>query len=321
MPDPPWWLAIGLCGCVVMVAVFLRKQRMRAVAVSLTAAGLSLALLLRHPFAPDLRRGELEVTAIDVGQGESLFVAFPDGKTMLLDAGALSVSRSRGNFDVGEDVVSPYLWGRGIRRLDIVAVSHLHSDHAAGIPAVARNFKPRDLWVGPWGWKAAPIDGVREVRWRMGDTRVVGGAKIRAMWPAEEYAGGNEASLVLRLEYGKRAFLLCSDMDRRAERWLVDEFDAELRADVLKVAHHGSRRASAPWFLDVVRPSLAVVSAGRSNPWGLPHPDVVAELAARGVGLLRTDRFGLVTVRTDGERLSFETWRSLPKSAGLEDPF
>jgi competence protein ComEC len=320
-PDPPWWLAAALCGCVVMVAVQLRNQRPRKAAAALAVVWICLALLLWHPFAPGVAAGELELTAIDVGQGESLFIGFPDGTTMLMDAGALSVSRKRGNFDVGEDVVSPYLWGRGIRRLDIVAVSHLHADHAAGMPAVVRNFRPAELWVGPWGWKEARMEGVREVRWKLGDERQVGGVKIRAMWPAEEYAGGNEASLVLRLEYGKRVFLLCSDMDRRAEGWMTDEFGAGMRADVLKVAHHGSRRASAPWFLDVVKPALAVVSAGKSNPWGLPHADVVSELARRGIGLLRTDRFGMVTVRTDGERLSFETWRSLPKGISLEDPF
>ncbi len=123
------------------------NQRWRKAALATVFVG---SLLVLWPVRPSFHKGVLEVTAIDVGQGDSLLIVAPDGKTLLVDAGG-PIGGPRSNesqFDIGEDVVSQYLWHRHIRRLDVVALTHAHSDHMGGMPAVLRNFHPRALWVG-----------------------------------------------------------------------------------------------------------------------------------------------------------------------------
>src|SRR6185295_16573235 len=109
-----------------------------------------LALLLWHPFPAAVRAGELELTTIDVGQGDSLLVVFPDGRRMLVDGGGIPAFGriARSQLDIGEDVVAPYLWERGIRTLDVIAISHAHDDHIGGLPALVSDFRPREIWTG-----------------------------------------------------------------------------------------------------------------------------------------------------------------------------
>src|SRR5262249_34412743 len=133
------------------------------------AVAVLLALVLLHPFEPSIRRGELEMTAIDVGQGDSILLVFPDGRRLLVDGGGLSSFglRARSNLDIGEDVVAPYLWQRGIRSVDAIAVSHAHEDHIGGLPAIVGAFLPRELWTGATPetpkWRA-----IREESMRLG---------------------------------------------------------------------------------------------------------------------------------------------------------
>src|SRR5262249_18840721 len=147
IPAPPLWLAAGLS--LTLIAAAIASTRMARIAAA-TVAGALLALMLWHPFAPTLHAGELELTAIDVGQGDSILVVFPDGKTMLIDGGGMPVfgRPQRSNLDTGEDVVAPYLWERGIRHLDVIAISHAHEDHAGGLPALIAGFRPSELWTG-----------------------------------------------------------------------------------------------------------------------------------------------------------------------------
>src|SRR5262249_12532575 len=146
VPDPGWMITVVAAFGVLMALVAVRRSR--GFAIAGIAALLVSALLAAFAVArPRITTGKLEITAIDVGQGDSLLIVSPEGRTLLVDAGG-NLGPARGEFDFGEDVVSPYLWFRGIDRLDVVALSHAHGDHIGGLARVVENFHPRELWIG-----------------------------------------------------------------------------------------------------------------------------------------------------------------------------
>jgi len=319
VPDPPVWLALAFVAALIAFAIVighapgttLRKWRwLAAIAVVLL-----FALLLWQPWPPSVERGTLEMTAIDVGQGDSLLVVFPNGQRMVVDGGGLLQfgRRRRSSLDIGEDVVSPYLWSRGIRRIDVLVATHAHEDHSGGIGALLENFKPNELWTG--AYPAAPVVEHAErlhvpVRaMRASAPFDFGGARIEILSPPLDYSAkqpGNNDSLAFRITYGTRSFLLTGDMERPREEQLLSD-GKTLHADVLKVGHHGSRTSTTQPFLDAVSPQIAVISAGYENSFGHPHHDVTGRLAERHSAVLRTDLDGLVTIRSDGRRLWMDT--------------
>lgn len=314
IPDPSLWLSLSCVACagVLGVAVLYGKKWWIVPAVASIATS---GLIWVAPFAPDIRQGELEFTVIDVGQGDSLFVTAPDGSTLLVDAGGFPVfgGRAKSGLDPGEDVVSPYLWRRGLKRLDVVAVSHLHEDHAGGLPAIIRNFRPGELWASVTpaspAWSAvqsAAIEmGTRIRRLSAGSAPSLGGIKVSVLAPYSDYqpskAPQNRDSLVLLLRYGRHSFLLTGDADAATEAGL----DLE-EVDVLKVAHHGSRASSSPMFLERSRPLFAAISAGADNSYGHPHTAVLERLRDSGTRTYRTDQDGLITFRTNGHRIAID---------------
>jgi len=317
IPTPPLWLAIAVSLALIGAAmVRTRAGRLAAGA----AVAVLLALIFWHPFAPDLHPRELELTAIDVGQGDSLLVVFPDGKTMLLDGGGVPVfgRAQRSNLDTGEDVVAPYLWDRGIRRVDVIALSHAHEDHIGGLPALIADFRPAELWTGAtphsatWDrTHAAAVHAATAIRPLHSPARFAfGGAEVEVLAPMPDYLPGdapkNNDSLVLRVSYGSRAFLLSGDAERPVERDMLAAGEIH-PTDVLKVAHHGSRTSSIEEFLDAVHPAFAVISAGFENSYGHPHPAILERLRAHHTMLLRTDLDGMITIRTDGRWITVQT--------------
>jgi len=230
---------------------------------------------------------------------------------MLVDGGGLlQFGKTRkSNLDVGEDVVSPYLWSRGIKTLDVVVATHPHEDHIGGLPAVLDNFRPKELWVGtnpsvPLLARAREL-GIRVVEKSAGEELDFSGARMLILSPPPDYFSdkpGNNDSLAFQVSYGSRTFLLTGDMERPMETRLLGNGLLK-HADVLKVGHHGSKTSSTLLFLDAVSPSLAIVSAGFENSFGHPHPDVLKRLRDRHAALLRTDLDGLITVSTDGRRM------------------
>ena len=314
IPTPPVWLAVALAAA--LVAAGLWRSRWGALAVAVL-----LALLVWHPFPPDVHPGELELTAIDVGQGDSLLVLFPDGKRMLVDGGGIPAFGriARSQMNIGEDVVAPYLWDRGFRSVDVVALSHAHEDHSGGLGALIADFRPHEVWTGftPDGpeWRAvhdkAVAVGARIMPLRAPSRFAFGGAAIEVLAPSADYLPADEPtnndSLVMRVTFGQRSFFLSGDVERGIEQEML--YTNELHStDVLKVAHHGSRTSSTEEFLSAVQPAFALISAGFENGYGHPHPTVVERLREHHAAILRTDRDGMITIRTDGRKINVETF-------------
>lgn len=286
-------------------------------------------LLIFHPFAPSFQPGRLSVTFLDVGQGDSMLIVFPLGKTMLLDSGGrLTFGRKEESdgqdeifvedrIGIAESAVMPALWHRGIKRLDWIVASHGDADHAEGFADIIRSFEiGQAVRAAAAANEADMFDQTVRVAglplWclRRGDLFEIDGVRVEVVSPVGDESSlvmsGNNQSLVLRLTFGQRSFLLTGDIEKGTEARLVAD-GIDLQADVLKVAHHGSRTSTIAEFLDRVKPRHAVVSVAEPSPYGHPHPEVVDRLQSSGVHLWRTSRCGAITFSTNGADLRVET--------------
>ncbi|HKZ06416.1 MAG TPA: ComEC/Rec2 family competence protein, partial [Methylomirabilota bacterium] len=260
----------------------------------------------------------LRVTFLDVGQGDAALVEVPGGHRLLVDGGPGGAAR----FDVGERIVAPFLWNRGVGRLDVVAVTHPDADHSGGLPAVLRGLTVGEVWEnGRWpaGHEVvvAALDRARVPRRVLaaGQRLRVGEAVVTVLNPGGPHgppppsAGENDHSLVLRLDWRGVSLLLTGDLTAGGEETLLDG-RAPLAATVLKVGHHGSRTSTGERLVNASRPVAAVISVGPRNPFRHPAPEVVARLAHSGARVYRTDRDGAVIVETDGASLWVTRWAS-----------
>jgi competence protein ComEC len=324
IPGAPFWLIVLFFAAAILPAAEMRlKHRQRRSAVwglCITFIVCALAIAI-YPFGEKWTKNKLELTVLDVGQGDSLFVVSPGGRTLLIDGGGafsgFPGQEEHNGIDPGEEAVSPYLWSRGFQKLDVAALTHAHQDHLGGLTAILDNFRVGRLWIGREVSSPAltrleklarerkiPIEhelGGKSFRWD--------GVDGNFLWPEVppdeiEPSAKNNDSLVLRLHYGTQTFLLPGDAEKQVEREILSENTAEtMRSDVLKIGHHGSKNSTTPEFLAAVQPRLGIISAAEDNPYGHPNQELLDRLGNAGVRVLRTDRNGAVHVLTDGTRL------------------
>jgi competence protein ComEC len=315
IPGPLLWQSLTFCillGAAIVLACRANREGGSWQGFAAWATLILAAFTVVAPRPIEHPTNALLVEALDVGQGDSLLLITQDGRTLLLDGGGFGGGPKPAlrEFDIGEEVVSPALWWRGIRHLDVVALSHAHADHMGGLPEILRNFQPTELWVGNnpdvSDYKALLDEAihlhVRVRKLRAGDGITLGNAKIRVLAPLIDYTPGlepsNNDSLVLHVEYGATSVLLEGDAEAPIEQGMLSEPD--LKSTLLKVGHHGSISSTKPDFLARVTPQWAVISCGLRNRYGHPRQEVLAELEAAKVRTFSTDVNGATCFSLDG---------------------
>lgn len=245
---------------------------------------------------------QLWVHFLDVGQADSILLEC-DGQFALIDGGNASDGAA----------VAAYLHMQGVQKLDLVVATHPHEDHIGGLAEVIDLISVDAIWSSSIPNNSNAVrtflesvsnQGKELEQPKVGQVFKLGGATITVLGPVKEYSEINNLSIVLMVEYGQTRFLLTGDMEREAENDLIDS-GADLKADVLKVGHHGSENATGYRFLREVMPTYAVISCGKDNSYGHPHEDPLSRLRDAETTVLRTDEYGTIVVRSDGKDLSF----------------
>jgi competence protein ComEC len=280
------------------------RQKLALVGLSVVAVLLVASVL--HPETPP----QLRVTFLDVGQGDAALIELPDRSAVLIDTGP----GGHGS-DAGTRTILPYLRTRGIQTLHTLAITHPDEDHRGGAEAIVSALPVRQVLLGgSWPREGAAgalfrrmsalADTVRDVRAGQridfpGDARLY----VLSPPPGEAIEASNEHSLVLLLQYGRTRFLFTGDADASAERVMIARYDSFLRADVLKVGHHGSTTSTSPGFAVKVAPSHALISAGRNNSFNHPRKEILTRLRLVGAKISRTDVEGSIVFVSDGEHV------------------
>lgn len=269
-----------------------------------------------HLYMSNSSDGRLHITMLSVGQAESILVQLPDGSTLLVDGGGYLYDTDH---DFGRQILAPALGSLHAGRIDRMIATHDHPDHSGGLPFVIKNFPVGEFWSGTEvsAEIQQELDKIKvpQRKIAVGDViRLPGPVIITVLSPAGSARGAadsdeanvNEKSLVFRLSYGSFSMIFCADAGFEAEQLMLSgRYD--LKSTVLKVGHHGSRYSTSEAFLERVQPSLALISAGAGNRFGLPSPRTVDLLGVKGIVLYRTDRDGTIKLVTDGVGWSVST--------------
>ena len=330
-----WWLLARWNPLAAPVRRSKKRKASRIIGLVALAQAGALFVIVFHPLSAGRADGKLHVDFLDVGQADAALVTMPDGTTLLVDGGGRPSFQDPGSADseeesferdtrsVGEAVVSEYLWWRGLDRVDYILATHADADHIQGLNAVASNFQVRGSFVGrepPDDPELATFQATLRSRViplyliRAGDVLRFAGASISVLWPAAATDGGapsrNDDSVVLRLQFGETTILMTGDIENGAEAAILKGLNAnqDLRADVVKVAHHGSKTSSTAAFVKATHPDYAVISVGENSIFGHPHKEVVERWRAAGAEVLITGQSGMITVTTDGKKLEVTTF-------------
>lgn len=264
----------------------------------------SFFLICLHPFPPYSKY--FKISFIDIGPGESTLIEFPGMEKMLIDGGG-----GMGNYDVGENILSPFLWSKGIKKIDYLVLSHAHPDHIGGLFSIVKNFKIGEVWVSTFPEKDEnfkrflKLVGFKSKEVTAGFRNEIAGAKLEVLHPPRKRVEGvsNDDSMVLKITFGFYSFLFPGDIGVFSEKEIMNKGFA-LKSFVLKSPHHGSRSSSSEDFLKKVKPEIVVITQGTSP--ALPNGDVVRRYLNLGIHIFRTQRDGMIEFITDGRRIEWE---------------
>jgi competence protein ComEC len=309
-----------------------RTASRRIVSSALALLVVLFVLIMMHPFSAERPDGRLHVDFLDVGQGDSALLTMPDGTTLLIDGGGHPNVDWPGDGEgdeepfrrdtrtIGEGVVSEFLWSKGLDQIDYVLATHSDADHIDGLNDVVRNFKVRGAIVARTPLHDAGFSRFAASLSRAGvpievigrsDSFQIGDVAIDVLWPPSlpdvNSTYRNNDAVVLRVRYGEHVLLFAADIEKEAENLLVRS-ETNLRADVIKVAHHGSRTSSTQAFVDANHPHVAVISVGRTSVFGHPHKEVVERWRATGAQVMTTGEKGTISVVTDGRSFTVSTF-------------
>ncbi len=265
---------------------------------------------------------DMQITAIDVGQGSATLARLPRGITMLIDGGGFQES----TFDVGRMVIAPFLFAERISKIDIVVLTHPHPDHLLGLIYIVNHFHVGEVWCSGRKtdddfyhlWENTLYENKVRLKYLSAQSppEQISGVGIQCLWPLHppvtdgqelSHEETNDTSLVLKMNYGSRNFLITGDISSRVESILIRS-GQDLKSDLLFVPHHGSVHSSSVDFIHAVSPQYAIFSSGKNNVFRHPHPAALHRYQANGVTLLRTDQQGAISIHSDGHTLDITPW-------------
>ncbi|MGA1841242.1 MAG: DNA internalization-related competence protein ComEC/Rec2 [bacterium] len=339
LPSPPLWTVILFYISFILIAWWFANRKSRVHLISgfifFSSGILLLTLCICITLSPSIPiknklfpktipSDTMEITFMDVGKGDAALIRCPFNQNILIDGGGI-YDRS---FDMGEMVLTPYLWSKGVRKLRAIAISHPHPDHIYGLFAIIRNFPVEEVWL------AKPT--IEDKRYEeLAEVIAENGIKERILYPGDKITIGpcieaiclyppdskvinsprgenslvNNHSLVLKIIYDRVSILFTGDIEKEAERYLVKYLpEGDLASTILKVPHHGSKNSNSVVFLKGVNPEVSIISTRQTSWYPLPAPSALKRLEALPTRMYRTDRNGVITLSTDGKEYGITTW-------------
>lgn len=294
-----------------------------------------LFLVIFHPFSTPREKGRLKIDFLDVGQGDSALVTFPNGETMLIDGGGrINFKKNYAKSEsleeteifepdrqtVGESIVSEFLWEKGYSKIDYILATHADTDHIQGLIDVAENFKVKAAFFGRVPAKDEDFielssilrrKEITEIILSRGDIMEFEKAFVEVLYPEKdesEFAvSDNNHSLVLRITFGAKKFLFTGDIEKETEDYLIKN-PSYLQADVVKAAHHGSRTSSTQTFIESTKAEYVIIPVGKKSQFGHPHKEVVERWKNFGAKVYTTGERGTVTISTNGKDFEVQTF-------------
>lgn len=262
---------------------------------------------------PAQSEGYLRLAFLDIGQGDATLITTPNNQQILIDGGESYDSLSK---------AFQLLFIRNMP-VALVAATHNHNDHIGGLVKFIENYPPQEVWISGAihtsqvyisfleALKAAKAKGTIVKNVSSGEEKTIDGVKLKVIYPNKDYsqkrpAHQHDANLVIVINYGASRFLLTGDLEQKNEDELVSTFYKDIKANVLKVSHHGSKYSTGNEFLEIVDPSIAVISVGADNRYNHPSKETIDRLNKAGAKILRTDQNGTIIIKTDGDKIWVE---------------